>query len=44
MAILERDGILERRGRRETAQVYFDAYMGCTAAIIPVRIGGVEVA
>lgn len=44
MAIVERDGILERRGRGETAQVYFDAYMGCTAAIIPVRIGGVEVA
>ena len=44
MAILERDGILERRGRGETAQVYFDAYMGCTAAVVPVRIGGVEVA
>lgn len=44
MALLERDGILERRGRWEAAQVYFDAYMGCMAAIIPVRIGGVEVA
>ncbi len=44
LALLERDGVLARRGRGETPQVYFDAYMGCTAAIVPVRIGGVEVA
>lgn len=44
MKLLADTGIILKMSRSKTTEVYFDSYLGCTAAIAPVIIGSVEVA
>lgn len=44
MQWLLKSNVLDKMSKEKSSQIYFDRYLGCTAAIAPIIVGSVEVA